>query len=97
MVAGVLASLAELELGRERRTAAREVRRARGQHHPGYGGSTTVPVTVAVSPKDLPTVTIPIGNLGNRPFGIAVSPDGRWVYTANYDDRTVSVVDTPDR
>jgi DNA invertase Pin-like site-specific DNA recombinase len=34
MVAGVLASLAELELelGRERRAAAREVRRARGQH-----------------------------------------------------------------
>jgi DNA invertase Pin-like site-specific DNA recombinase len=34
MVAGVLASLAELELelGRERRTAAREAHRARGQH-----------------------------------------------------------------
>src|SRR4029077_5002521 len=34
MVAGVLASLAELELelGRERRAAAREGRRARGQH-----------------------------------------------------------------
>jgi DNA invertase Pin-like site-specific DNA recombinase len=32
MVAGVLASLAELELGRERRTAAREACRARGQH-----------------------------------------------------------------
>ncbi len=34
MVAGVLASLAELELGlgRERRTTAREARRARGQH-----------------------------------------------------------------
>jgi DNA invertase Pin-like site-specific DNA recombinase len=34
MVAGVLASLAELELelGRERREAAREARRARGQH-----------------------------------------------------------------
>ena len=34
MVAGVLANLAqlELELGRERRTAAREARRARGQH-----------------------------------------------------------------
>jgi DNA invertase Pin-like site-specific DNA recombinase len=34
MVAGVLASLAELELelGRESRTAAREARRARGQH-----------------------------------------------------------------
>jgi DNA invertase Pin-like site-specific DNA recombinase len=33
MVAGVLASLAELELelGRERRTAAREARRTRGQ------------------------------------------------------------------
>jgi DNA invertase Pin-like site-specific DNA recombinase len=33
MIAGVLASLAELELelGRERRTAAREARRARGQ------------------------------------------------------------------
>jgi len=34
MVAGALASLAELELelGRERRSAAREARRARGQH-----------------------------------------------------------------
>jgi DNA invertase Pin-like site-specific DNA recombinase len=34
MVAGVLASLAELELelGRERRSAAKEARRARGQH-----------------------------------------------------------------
>src|SRR5271156_4217505 len=34
MVAGVLASLAELELelGKERRTAAREARRTRGQH-----------------------------------------------------------------
>jgi len=32
MVAGVLASLAELELVRERRAAAREARRARGQH-----------------------------------------------------------------
>lgn len=34
MVAGVLASLAELELelGRERRSAARDARRARGQH-----------------------------------------------------------------
>src|SRR5271169_920612 len=34
MVAGVLASLAELELelGKERRTAARDARRARGQH-----------------------------------------------------------------
>ena len=34
MVAGVLASLAELELelGRERRAAARQARQARGQH-----------------------------------------------------------------
>jgi len=34
MIAGVLASLAELELelGRERRAAAREARRARGPH-----------------------------------------------------------------
>jgi DNA invertase Pin-like site-specific DNA recombinase len=31
MVAGVLASLAELELGRERRAASRDARRARGQ------------------------------------------------------------------
>jgi DNA invertase Pin-like site-specific DNA recombinase len=31
MVAGVLANLAELELGRERRAAARDARRARGQ------------------------------------------------------------------
>lgn len=32
MIAGVLASLAELELGKERRIAAREARKARGLH-----------------------------------------------------------------
>lgn len=41
MVAGVLASLAELELelGRERRRAAREARKARGQQHRSPQGS----------------------------------------------------------
>jgi DNA invertase Pin-like site-specific DNA recombinase len=45
LVAGVLASLAELELelGRERRTAARDARRVRGQ------SASTIAATVGVS------------------------------------------------
>ena len=37
------------------------------------------------------TQTIPVGD---RPRGIAVSPDGKEAYVANADDNTVSVIDT---
>ena len=47
----------------------------------------TVQVPVTVAPT---IVTIPVGT---GPGGVAVSPDGRWVYTANYGDDTVTVVD----
>lgn len=47
----------------------------------------TVQVPVTVVPA---IVKIPVGT---KPFGIVVSPDGRWIYTANYGDNTVSVVD----
>lgn len=47
----------------------------------------TVQVPVSVAPA---IVKIPVGT---KPYGVAVSPDGRWVYTANYGDNTVSVVD----
>jgi YVTN family beta-propeller protein len=32
--------------------------------------------------------------VGVRPWGIALSPDGRWLYTANGPSNDVSVVDT---
>jgi YVTN family beta-propeller protein len=35
------------------------------------------------------TVTV-----GASPVGMALSPDGRWLYTANIDVDSVSVVDT---
>lgn len=63
----------------------------------GHGGAVEVPVTVVVSPVVeepvtlAPTiVTIPVGRYA---FDVVVSRDGRWIYTANYDDGTVSVVD----
>jgi len=32
--------------------------------------------------------------VGRRPWGIALSPDGRWLYTADGRANTVSVIDT---
>jgi YVTN family beta-propeller protein len=32
--------------------------------------------------------------VGRRPWGIALSPDGRWLYTADGRSNTVSVIDT---
>lgn len=48
--------------------------------------SVQVPVTVAST-----IVTIPVGTSAN---GLAVSPDGRFVYVANWDDDAIAVVDT---
>jgi YVTN family beta-propeller protein len=31
--------------------------------------------------------------VGDRPWGIALSPDGKWLYTANGPSNDVSVVD----
>jgi YVTN family beta-propeller protein len=33
-------------------------------------------------------------DVGSIPLGIAVSPDGKRVYVANYEDNTISVIDT---
>ncbi len=35
--------------------------------------------------------TVPVGNV---PYGVAVTPNGKKVYVANFDDNTVSVIDT---
>lgn len=69
--AGVLASLAELELGRERLAAVREARRARGQHigrpkalDPKNAGlarrmhASGEPVTTIVSTLGVPRATV---------------------------------------
>ena len=33
-------------------------------------------------------------SVGNAPFGIAVTPDGKYVYVTNYEDNTVSIIST---
>ena len=48
-------------------------------------------ITVQVPVTVVPTIfKIPVGT---KPFGVVVSSDGRWIYTANYGDNAVSVVD----
>jgi len=37
--------------------------------------------------------TIPLENRQGKPVGLAVSPDGKWVYVANGNANAVSVVD----
>jgi YVTN family beta-propeller protein len=53
----------------------------------GRGG--TVAVIDATSSKLLKEIPV-----GTRPWGIALSKDGRWLYTANGPSNDVSVVDT---
>lgn len=48
-------------------------------------------VTVIRTDTNEVTQTIPVGD---RPRGIAISPDGKEAYVANADDNTVSVIDT---
>ncbi len=33
-------------------------------------------------------------DVGPKPFGVAITPDGKWVYVANSGNNTVSVIDT---
>ena len=47
--------------------------------------------TVTVIGEDNETTTI---RVGNEPIGVAVTPDGKYVYVANSDDNTVSIIDT---
>ena len=54
---------------------------------------------VGLSGPDTTSITVPVSitattGVGSRPQGIAVSPDGKYLYVANYGDNTVSVIDT---
>jgi YVTN family beta-propeller protein/VCBS repeat-containing protein len=55
--------------------------------------ATVTTVTVAVSPFEKGTViaSIPVGD---SPYGVALSPDGKHAYVTNRNDGTVSVIDT---
>ena len=49
-------------------------------------------VVVDVASGDIVT-TIPVGNIGSSPQGVAFSPDGATAYVSNYQDNTVDVID----
>ncbi len=82
-----------LQLRKEARPMAvvLDERRSRLYMSTGRGG--TVAVIDVVGPKpDLKLVAeVPVGT---RPWGIALSQDGRWLYTANGPSNDVSIVDT---
>ena len=48
-------------------------------------------ISVIDATKNKVTATIPVGN---SPSGVAVTPDGSWVYVTNYASNNVSVIDT---
>jgi YVTN family beta-propeller protein len=78
-----------LQLRKEARPMAvlRDAKRNRLYVSTGRGG--TVAIVDIASGKLLQEVPV-----GTRPWGIALSKDGRWLYTANGPADTVSVVDT---
>jgi YVTN family beta-propeller protein len=53
--------------------------------------ATGVVEIIDTATNTLEPVTIPVGE---SPFGIAITPDGAFAYVANFDDGTVSVIDT---
>ncbi|MGH6852376.1 MAG: cytochrome D1 domain-containing protein, partial [Methylocella sp.] len=53
------------------------------------GATNTVSVIDTAAKK--PVATVPVGK---RPFGVAVTPDGKHAYVTNSADNTVSVIDT---
>ena len=66
---------------------------------PPSGGSVAYIASInspeTVSALDTVTNTVKATTrVGNCPSDLAVSPDGRWVYTANSIDNTVSVIAT---
>ena len=50
-------------------------------------------VSVINTATDTVTTTVPVGDV---PFGVAVTPDGAFVYVANRNSNSVSVIDTAD-
>lgn len=57
--------------------------------------ATSLTVTVPIDPAKPTTATVVATvEIGSRPTGVAISPDGRTVYVANQGDGTVSVIDT---
>ena len=68
----------------------------RGRCHPTVDGSTSasgVPQAVGVIDTTTRTFSRLIENVGQRVWGVAISPDGRTLYTANGPGADVSVVD----
>jgi YVTN family beta-propeller protein/VCBS repeat-containing protein len=59
----------------------------------GHGGTALTSVTVIVAPLVASCSSATI-SVGMGPVGIAITPDGTRVYVSNFDDDTVSVIDT---
>ena len=81
-----------LQLRKEARPMAvvLDARRSRLYMSTGRGG--TVAVIDVASPRDVKLVAeVPVGT---RPWGIALSPDGRRLFTANGPSNDLSIVDT---
>jgi YVTN family beta-propeller protein len=58
--------------------------------------SSAAPSATPASPAGLPTVTDRV-RVGFNPIGVAVTPDGKYVYVANSSSGTISKVDTQSR
>jgi YVTN family beta-propeller protein len=54
-------------------------------------GSGTVSMISAATNQVVDTITV---GVGTDPYGLAVTPNGGFVYVANYDAGTVSVIST---
>jgi YVTN family beta-propeller protein len=82
-----------LQLRKEARPMAivLDERRSRLYMSTGRGG--TVAVIDVAGPKPEPKLLAEVP-VGTRPWGIALSQDGRWLYTANGPSDDVSIVDT---
>ena len=82
-----------LQLRKEARPMAvvLDSRRSRLYMSTGRGGTVAVIDAAGAKPELKLVAEVPVGT---RPWGIALSPDGRRLYTANGPSNDVSIVDT---